>query len=124
MGYCGGYGLAGLRCREVPLRGRISLARVWPGVLALLCVGLFFFFFQAEDGIRDRDVTGVQTCALPICALGFELYPHRFEFTHSLPEVLARYSTRTAQELTSENPRVRVAGRVMTIRPQDRKSVV
>src|SRR6266540_6132720 len=26
----------------------------------------FFFFFQAEDGIRDRDVTGVQTCALPI----------------------------------------------------------
>src|SRR5699024_11755160 len=27
---------------------------------------LFFFFFQAEDGIRDRNVTGVQTCALPI----------------------------------------------------------
>ena len=25
-----------------------------------------FFFFQAEDGIRDYDVTGVQTCALPI----------------------------------------------------------
>src|SRR5699024_11606759 len=29
-----------------------------------------FFFFQAEDGIRDRNVTGVQTCALPICTLG------------------------------------------------------
>src|SRR5438128_11289144 len=28
----------------------------------------FFFFFQAEDGIRDATVTGVQTCALPICA--------------------------------------------------------
>src|SRR5437773_11559918 len=28
------------------------------------------FFFQAEDGIRDRDVTGVQTCALPICPAG------------------------------------------------------
>src|SRR5260370_11534922 len=27
---------------------------------------LFFFFFQAEDGIRDSSVTGVQTCALPI----------------------------------------------------------
>src|SRR5207249_9649892 len=27
---------------------------------------IFFFFFQAEDGIRDRNVTGVQTCALPI----------------------------------------------------------
>src|SRR5690606_38853143 len=29
---------------------------------------LFFFFFQAEDGIRDFHVTGVQTCALPISA--------------------------------------------------------
>src|SRR3712207_7425558 len=28
----------------------------------------FFFFFQAEDGIRDIGVTGVQTCALPILA--------------------------------------------------------
>src|SRR5438067_2924221 len=31
-----------------------------------LLVFFFFFFFQAEDGIRDRNVTGVQTCALPI----------------------------------------------------------
>ena len=29
----------------------------------------YFFFFQAEDGIRDADVTGVQTCALPILLL-------------------------------------------------------
>src|SRR6266478_6672524 len=29
----------------------------------------FFFFFQAEDGIRDLTVTGVQTCALPISAV-------------------------------------------------------
>src|SRR5581483_12080958 len=28
---------------------------------------MFFFFFQAEDGIRGIGVTGVQTCALPIC---------------------------------------------------------
>src|SRR5699024_11817594 len=32
----------------------------------ILFMCLFFFFFQAEDGIRDRNVTGVQTCALPI----------------------------------------------------------
>src|SRR5260370_25542278 len=31
-------------------------------------VCLCFFFFQAEDGIRDSSVTGVQTCALPISA--------------------------------------------------------
>src|SRR5205085_7989632 len=30
----------------------------------------FFFFFQAEDGIRDLTVTGVQTCALPIFSGG------------------------------------------------------
>src|SRR5260370_26979461 len=34
-----------------------------------LSVCLFFFFFQAEDGIRDSSVTGVQTCALPISDL-------------------------------------------------------
>src|SRR5256886_7048518 len=36
-----------------------------------------FFFFQAEDGIRDLTVTGVQTCALPISALeqGREMQP-------------------------------------------------
>src|SRR2546430_5457767 len=33
------------------------------------CVMPLFFFFQAEDGIRDLTVTGVQTCALPICCV-------------------------------------------------------
>src|SRR5206468_9273444 len=33
-----------------------------------LAVAHLFFFFQAEDGIRDLIVTGVQTCALPICS--------------------------------------------------------
>src|SRR5256885_7096188 len=31
-----------------------------------MCITYYFFFFQAEDGIRDYKVTGVQTCALPI----------------------------------------------------------
>ena len=34
---------------------------------------MFFFFFQAEDGIRDYKVTGVQTCALPIYGLKYSL---------------------------------------------------
>src|SRR2546430_9162265 len=37
---------------------------------------IFFFFFQAEDGIRDLTVTGVQTCALPICASGARRLRH------------------------------------------------
>src|SRR2546425_137119 len=36
---------------------------------------IFFFFFQAEDGIRDKLVTGVQTCALPILALQLRIMP-------------------------------------------------
>ena len=35
---------------------------------------IFYFFFQAEDGIRDSPVTGVQTCALPISAVLFLNY--------------------------------------------------
>src|SRR2546427_10613780 len=36
-------------------------------LMSLMVVSIFlFFFFQAEDGIRDLTVTGVQTCALPI----------------------------------------------------------
>src|SRR2546427_3276843 len=34
--------------------------------IVLYLFSCFFFFFQAEDGIRDLTVTGVQTCALPI----------------------------------------------------------
>src|SRR5207245_7379334 len=34
---------------------------------------LVFFFFQAEDGIRDATVTGVQTCALPILGVRISL---------------------------------------------------
>src|SRR5205807_4418169 len=33
----------------------------------------FCFFFQAEDGIRDYKVTGVQTCALPICSFSINV---------------------------------------------------
>ena len=37
--------------------------------LIMLLMSDFSFFFQAEDGIRDTSVTGVQTCALPICPM-------------------------------------------------------
>src|SRR5437868_12816060 len=45
-----------------------------------------FFFFQAEDGIRDRNVTGVQTCALPICGADIILIP---EIPYS-PDIIAQ----------------------------------
>src|SRR5882762_5927340 len=56
-----------------------------PSALAFFeaALSLFAFFFQAEDGIRDSSVTGVQTCALPIWVrdagfgnrVGLELVP-------------------------------------------------
>src|SRR2546425_2613514 len=42
------------------MRSSVSCVRSYESRL------IFFFFFQAEDGIRDKLVTGVQTCALPI----------------------------------------------------------
>ena len=36
------------------------------------------FVFQAEDGIRDYDVTGVQTCALPILSPPVNISPSRY----------------------------------------------
>src|SRR2546429_3881503 len=41
------------------------MGRAWSNNTRTWCL-LVFFFFQAEDGIRDVAVTGVQTCALPI----------------------------------------------------------
>src|SRR5207248_3746944 len=42
--------------------------------------GVVLFFFQAEDGIRDRTVTGVQTCALPISRVSGVLLHFDFPF--------------------------------------------
>src|SRR5688572_31644676 len=58
---------AGSSGRKGTIRGRFW--GVWPVGRALHRAGAMFmrfFFFQAEDGIRDLTVTGVQTCALPI----------------------------------------------------------
>src|SRR5437870_6053897 len=55
---------------------------------------LLYFFFQAEDGIRDGHVTGVQTCALPILEESILLA--------SLGEAQGRESPRLRQDLLEE----------------------
>src|SRR5207253_5024135 len=56
----------------------------------VVCLCFFYFFFQAEDGIRDGHVTGVQTCALPIsptrdeesssaCSIAHDLTPGDYD---------------------------------------------
>src|ERR1022692_5262180 len=61
-------------------------------------MSLFFFFFQAEDGIRDYKVTGVQTCALPICSLVSESSAAG-HFFNLLPSLLVMKSLSTAQKI-------------------------
>src|SRR5256885_4610539 len=58
-------------------------------------VDVLFFFFQAEDGIRDYKVTGVQTCALPIC-LG--VVDRLLEVRHLLPDVSEELAHTDADE--------------------------
>src|SRR3989475_3981330 len=69
----------------------------WAACAAASRACVLFFFFQAEDGIRDLTVTGVQTCALPIYAPAFHegfsdivaLLQH-FSFKDSLLETIQR----------------------------------
>jgi len=50
-------------------------------------------------------------------ALGFELYPRKFDFSHTIPQILNEYSGQSADDLAASKVPVKVAGRVMTIRP-------
>src|SRR6266705_5152293 len=59
---------------------------------------LLFFFFKAEDGIRDRTVTGVQTCALPIS--------HARAEREQVRRLLDPREPRLAEHLRSEERRV------------------
>src|SRR3712207_8445470 len=45
-------------------------------MILIIILSILFFFFQAEDGIRDIGVTGVQTCALPISGIPFSKYSY------------------------------------------------
>jgi lysyl-tRNA synthetase class 2 len=50
-----------------------------------------------------------------IAALGFRPYGQRFDFSHTIPQILAEYGSKTAEELAGK-PRTRLAGRIATIR--------
>src|SRR5258707_5260129 len=67
------------------------------------CWGYFFFFFQAEDGIRDIGVTGVQTCALPIYCRTNGPRRHAHHMTSSRREFLRKSAIATTR---SEERRV------------------
>src|SRR2546430_11577491 len=85
--------------RETATAGQERHANAATGVQVLLV------FFQAEDGIRDLTVTGVQTCALPICAgRSYELLVRekrdpRESFSRVIRRVLSERPALTAGDL-------------------------
>ena len=64
-----------------------------------------------EDDLLKQRLARVRE----IEALGYRAYGRRFDFSHTIPEILGAYGSKTAEELTPE-VRVRVAGRMMTVR--------
>src|SRR5437588_9190695 len=69
---------------------------------SILLVSSYFFFFQAEDGIRDHCVTGVQTCALPICMDLIHLDAGAFHSSHKRRPILDPYCEQRSEEHTTE----------------------
>src|SRR3712207_9049067 len=61
------------------------------------CAAMAYFFFQAEDGIRDIGVTGVQTCALPISVLACGII-FTFNSTHGITNVTAEIAGQHTME--------------------------
>src|SRR5206468_7427201 len=70
---------------------------------AVLVVFCFFFFFQAEDGIRGLIVTGVQTCALPISTADWlRVDPERLILVgHSFGGFAALYTAATTEKVAA-----------------------
>src|SRR6266498_4454990 len=77
----------------------------------------FVFFFQAEDGIRDADVTGVQTCALPICSTAASSKPEDATRVGSPCAPVCRSSPRVDRKSTRLNSRhVRISYAVFCLK--------
>ena len=67
--------------------------------------------FEPADQYLER-----QRKLREIVALGYDPYPHRFDSTHTVPEVVAQFATASTESLSASQPRVRVAGRIFSIR--------
>jgi len=65
-----------------------------------------------EDDLIGQRLDRVQQ----IQALGFKPYGHRFDASHSIPQILAEFSSKTAEELEATRIPVKIAGRIQTLR--------
>src|SRR5262249_59107978 len=90
----------------------------WPE--GMVAGGPVVFFFQAEDGIRDWSVTGVQTCALPIwkkvtanifrCFSHSSKPGHRYKLSHSSTPLASNRRQRSEERRVGKEGRRRWGG--------------
>jgi lysyl-tRNA synthetase class 2 len=83
----------------------------------LLPVFNFYWARQGHSLALDENIYEIRREKLKkIEALGHPAYPRKFNYSHTVPQILAEYSGQTAEELESPRVTVRVAGRIMAIR--------
>src|SRR5205807_3053255 len=87
------------------------------GNIFLLCIDCFFFF-QAEDGIRDYKVTGVQTCALPI---SLEIFEHRATPVAQVLQLLRRNASAAVEREDDVERKLFEADEVHLLRSEERR---
>jgi lysyl-tRNA synthetase class 2 len=80
--------------------------------LTALYTSLKGVFLSLEDELLEQRVKRTAE----IEALGFRAYGQRFDFSHTVAQILADESAKTSEELEAARPRVKIAGRVQTIR--------
>jgi lysyl-tRNA synthetase class 2 len=100
-----GTGLLGPRAAE----SRIALRFVYNQKLTLQLKGHSLALDENIYEIRREKLKKIE-------ALGHPAYPRKYNFSHTVPQILAEYSGQTAEELESPRVTVRVAGRIMAIR--------
>ncbi len=81
------------------------------------CSEFYFLLGKGHSLALDENIYEIRREKLKkIEALGHPAYPRKYNFSHTVPQILAEYSGQTTEELESPRVTVRVAGRIMAIR--------
>src|ERR1700682_3581401 len=92
-----------------PAEARIALPLVYNQKLTLQLKGHSLALDENIYQLRREKLKKIES-------LGHPAYPRKYNFSHTVPQILAEYSGQTTEELESPRVTVRVAGRIMAIR--------
>src|SRR3546814_3481855 len=94
------------------------------GSACVMCGSFYFFFSSRRRHTRCALVTGVQTCALPISLRRARDLAHHGRPWSRVEEIRGLVAELKPRLVAAENFAIRTGGRIMLVRPEDRKSVV